>query len=92
MIYDALMRTVKSKTLVTTPLGTSDSDKWEVLLNGLKDQKVFPVVKRPGKLFMAYALVYTTGNDDYVTSGGAPLGAADNDKPVVFVMTQSTVR
>jgi len=35
-------------------------------------------------------LVYTTGNDDYVTSGGAPLGAADMTT-VVFVMTQSTV-
>jgi hypothetical protein len=90
MIYDVLFRTVKNKQTVPTPFGTSDSDRWDLLLNG-DGQRIYPAVKRPGRQFITYALVYISGNDNYVLEGGSPLGAADNDKPVVFVMTQSTL-
>lgn len=90
MIYDVLYKTVKNKNVVTTPFGTSDSDRWDIQLNG-DGQRVYPTVKRPGRQFLCYALVYVSNADNFVADGGQPLGAADNDKPVVFLMTQATV-
>lgn len=89
MIYSVLMKTVKNKALVTTPFGTSDSDKWGVLLDG-DGGNVYGCIKRPGRQFLVNALVYTSGADNYVLDGSPPLGAADDDKQVVFVMTQAT--
>lgn len=90
MIYDVLYKTVKNKNVVTTPFGTSDSDRWDILLNG-DGQRVYPAVKRPGRQFTCYALIYVSNADNFVADGGQPLGAASNDKPVVFLMTQATV-
>ena len=40
MIYEAAIRTVKSKGVVNTPFGSNVSDEWDVLLNGSEQSKV----------------------------------------------------
>ena len=89
MIRDAVWKAVKSQQLIETPFGTSDSDNWNLLLNGDKDNNKYSVLPMPDRLFMVYAMVYSSNSDNYAESG-PPLGAADNDLPVVFVMSKGT--
>jgi hypothetical protein len=91
LIYGALKNAKKNQLLIETPFGSSDSDRWTVLLDGDSSgpRAVYSVIKRPETLILAHALVYSSGPENY-HSMGAALGSATNDLPVVFVMTSST--
>lgn len=86
MIHDAVDRAIHAGQVIETPFGTSDSDRWEILLKGDRKNKVYPVLSNPGQLVMAYALIYSSGKKSYIMEG-APFGAPPADLPVVFVMS-----
>jgi len=91
MIYEAAERAAKPDALIETPFGTSDTDRWGLLLNGGKtnEREIFSCISRPQPLVMAYALVYASGKVTYINEGQA-LGGAQGDLPVVFVMSRYT--
>lgn len=92
LIYDAVIRTKRSRQMVPTPVGTSDSDRWQVLLDGDEGAQgagQYGSLAKPDKLMLAYALVYNLGDENFLLAGTA-LGGAPADPPVVFVMTRST--
>lgn len=88
LIWDTVRRAVKNKTYVDTPFGSSDSDQWDVLVNG-DGGNTYAVINRPGQLFMANVLVYASNQENWGLQG-APLGASPGDKPQILVMTQPT--
>lgn len=94
MIYDTVLRTVKSKSVVNTPIGSSVTDRWEIFLNGDKEAQGnnFGCLNRPGPLTLAYVLAYTLGKDQPFAQTGYPLGGMAGDKPVIFMMTQTVTR
>ncbi len=93
MVYEAVFRAVKSKSVVTTPMGSSVSDTWDVLLNGQEGaNNSYGCLNPPGPLTLAYCLAYSLGKENYQGASGTPLGGAAGDKPVILMMTKTTTR
>lgn len=96
MIWEAVRRTVKSGIVVDTPFGSSESDKWAVLLDGDEppgQRPVYPVITRPDVLYLAYACIYRSGTNEFYTANNPqPLGSALGELPIVFVMPRSTIQ
>jgi hypothetical protein len=93
LIADNVNRAVYRKNLIETPYGSSDSDDWFGLVKeSVKDgKKRYPIIKRPEKLCLVYAMVYHSGKNQFFSESGIPFGADVNDPLVLFVMLRSTV-
>lgn len=88
LVYETIYRAVRNKTVVDTPFGSSESDKWYELVNGGTSggKTTYGCISKPGLLGLAYALVYQCGKDQ-LSPDGIPVGGSQGDRPVVFVMT-----
>jgi hypothetical protein len=94
LIYRSMYASVSKDILVETPVGTSASDDWSLLLNGNKAENKFEVIKRPDFIYAAYAFICRSGDkaDGNYIASGPPLGAGSDDLPVIMFMLKSTIK
>lgn len=75
--------------MVSTPLGTSDSDGWYELLKGNdKKQNCYACLPGPDRLAIMNVLLYSLGVQTYPVD--SPLGSAKNEPQVLWVMSRAT--
>lgn len=88
LIVDAAWKAFKGQ-MVSTPLGTSDSDKWNELLKGDdKKQNCYACLSKPDNLAILNVLVYALGTQRYPAN--MPLGGVKSEPQCLWVMSRNT--